>query len=138
MTARKAAAGIVVLLLLALIGTGVVLIGQGADEPALTGALVGIGLGGLSLFVESMSLSWALRQKPSWTLGVSLGGFTVRLVLVVTLTLVFKDVAAVSASTFALTYVASFLAFVGIQVWAVNRMMEKAKPAGRGQEEGEA
>ena len=138
MTARKAAAGMVVLILLALIGTGVVLIGQKGSDATLTGALVGVGLGGLSLFVESLSLTWALRQKPTWTLGISLGGFFVRLVLVVVLTLVFDGIESVSAVTFALTYVVSFLAFVGIQVWAVSRMMAKTAAARAGQKEGEA
>ena len=138
MTARKAAAGMVVLILLALIGTGVVLIGQKGSDATLTGALVGVGLGGLSLFVESLSLTWALRQKPTWTLGISLGGFFVRLVLVVVLTLVFDGIESVSAVTFALTYVVSFLAFVGIQVWAVSRMMAKSAPVRPRQEEGEA
>ena len=83
MTARRAAVGIVALLFLALIGTGVVLINRGASMPAVTGALFGVGLGGLGLCVEAFSLSWALRRKLAWTLGVSLGGFLARLVLVV-------------------------------------------------------
>lgn len=138
MTARKAAAGMVVLTLLALIGTGLVLVGQKGSDATLTGALVGVGLGGLSLFVESISLTWALRQKPSWTLGISLGGFFTRLVLVVVLTLVFDGIESVSAVTFALTYVVSFLAFVGIQVWAVSRMMDRASRARAERKEGEA
>ena len=138
MTARKAAVGSVVLLLLALLGTGAVLIMEGANEPAVTGALVGVGLGGLGLCIESFGLSWALRNKPSWALGVSLGGFFLRLVLVVALTLVFDGVESVSAVTFALTYVASFLAFVGIQVWVVNRVMNRGTAAGPAKKEGEA
>ena len=136
MTATKAAVGIVVLLVLAVIGTLVVLFWQ-RDMPAVTGALVGVGLGGLGLCVEAFSLSWALRNKPEWTLGVSLGGFFSRMVVVVVLIFVFRDVESVSVWTFALTYVASFLAFVGIQVWAVNRMMA-AQATGPGQREGEA
>ena len=137
MTATKAAVGIVVLLVLAVIGTLVVLFWQ-RDMPAVTGALVGVGLGGLGLCVEAFSLSWALRNKPEWTLGVSLGGFFSRMVVVVVLIFVFRDVESVSVWTFALTYVASFLAFVGIQVWAVNRMMAAGHAAGPEQKEGEA
>ena len=129
MTATKAAVGIVVLLVLAVIGTLVVLFWQ-RDMPAVTGALVGAGLGGVGLCVEAFSLSWALRNKPTWTLGVSLGGFFSRMVVVVVLIFVFRDVESVSVWTFALTYVASFLAFVGIQVWAVNRMMAAGHAAG--------
>ena len=137
MTATKAAVGIVVLLVLAVIGTLVVLFWQ-RDMPAVTGALVGAGLGGMGLCVEAFSLSWALRNKPTWALGVSLGGFFSRMVVVVVLIFVFRDVESVSVWTFALTYVASFLAFVGIQVWAVSRMMDKASRARAGQKEGEA
>ena len=136
MTARTAAVGIVALLFLTVIGTFVVLLRQ-ANMPAVTGALIGAGLGGLGLCVEGFSLSWALRKKPTWTLGVSLGGFFSRMVVVVVLIFVFRDVESVSVWTFALTYVASFLAFVGIQVWAVNRMMA-AQATGPGQREGEA
>jgi hypothetical protein len=137
MTARKAAVGIVILLLLTLLGVGVVLIMQG-DQPAVTGALVGVGLGGFGLCIESFGLSWAMKKKLSWTLGVSLGGFLLRLVLVVALTLVFDGVESVSAVTFALTYVASFLAFVGIQVWVVSRVTTPTPSTGPGQKEGEA
>lgn len=136
MTARKAAVGIVVLLVLTLIGTLLVLLRQ-ANVPAVTGALIGAGLGGIGLCVEAFSLSWALKEKPSWTLGVSFGGFLSRLIVVVVLIFVFRDVESVSVWTFALTYVASFLAFVGIQVWAVNRMMA-AQSTGPVQREGEA
>jgi hypothetical protein len=134
MTARKAAVGIAILLLLTVFGTGVVLIKQGS-QPAWTGALVGVGLGGLGLCIESFGLSWAMKKKLTWTLGVSLGGFLLRLVLVVTLTLVFDGVESVSAVTFALTYVASFLVFAGIQLWVVSRVMT---PAPSGRKEGEA
>ena len=71
-------------------------------------------------------------------MGISLGGFFLRLVLVVVLTLVFDGIEAVNAVTFALTYVVSFLAFVGIQVWAVSRMMSKAEQARAERKEGEA
>lgn len=137
MTARKAAVGILILMLLTLLGAGVVLIMQG-DQPAVTGALIGVGLGGFGLCLESFGLSWALKKKLSWTLGISLGGFFLRLVLVVTLTLVFDGVESVSAAAFALTYVASFLAFVVIQMWVVSRVTTPAPSTGSGQKEGEA
>ena len=63
------------------------------------------------------------RLAPSATLAGSLGGFAVRLVLVSVLRLVFAKTDAVDAVTFALAYVASFLLFVGLQVWAVSRVL---------------
>jgi uncharacterized membrane protein len=134
MTARAAAAGIGILLLLVLVGVTGILILKGTSPPVLIGLLVGAALGGLNLALESFSMSWALRVKPSWVLGVSLGGFALRLVTVAVLTIVFHGTPQVDATTFALTYVASFLAFVGVQVWVVSRLTRKAAPSPGGAE----
>ena len=130
MTAGKAVAGIGVLLLLSLIGIAAYLISEGASTPGVIGVLIGVALGGLNLFGESVSLSWALRKKPSWTLGLSLGGFLLRMTLVVVLTLVFHGVESVGAGPFALTYAASFLAGIAVQIWVVSRVMKPSGPAG--------
>ena len=119
MTARTAAVGIGVMTLLALLGVAVVVAAQGTSAPALTGLLLGAALGGLSLAAEALSLGWALKRKPSWMLGVSLGGFGLRLVLVSALTIWFACLDSVDAVTFALTYVASVLLFIG--AWAIIR-----------------
>jgi len=132
MTARKAVIGTGVLLLLALLGAAGALIAKGASKPVLTGLLLGVGLGGLNLAVESFSMSWAFRRKPAAILAVSLGGFLVRLVLVCGLTIWFAGLASVDAVTFALTYVATFLAFIGFQIWAVAKITGDAGSPGTG------
>ena len=126
MKPRTVVAGLVALLVLTVLGIGGVIAAQGASERVLNGFLVGAGLGGLSLLIESFSLVWALKKKPSVTLALSLVGFTSRLVLVCVLTLVLRESASVDAVTFALTYVASFLLFVGVQILAVSRLQRKA------------
>jgi hypothetical protein len=148
MTARTAAVGIGILLLLAIVGAAGVLIAKGTTGPGVIGLLLGIGLGGLNLCMEGFSLSWALRRRPSATLGVSLGGFALRLVMVCGLTLWFGNLESVDAMVFALAYVASFMVFLGLQIWAITRMLDNAGPSrgakpegaelpGKGSEEGE-
>jgi hypothetical protein len=122
MTAKAASVGTVALLLLALLGVAVMLIAKGSSAPVAIGVCVGAGLGGLNLLIESLSLGYTLRRRPSATLAVSLGGFIVRLVLVSVLTVVFAKSTRVSAVAFALTYVTTFLAFLVVQIWAISRI----------------
>ncbi len=126
MTARAATTGILLLLLLAVLAIGLFMLSAGSPARQWIGLFLGLGLGGLNLFVESLSLTWALRKRPSATMFVSLGGFGVRLVLVSVLTIVFAKSRTVSAVAFALAYVASFLAFLVLQVWAVTKIQNKA------------
>jgi cytosine/uracil/thiamine/allantoin permease len=65
---------------------------------------------------------------------VSLGGFGLRLVLVSVLTVVFAGMESIDVVAFALAYVASFLVFLGLQVWAVSRMQARAGPPAGGDE----
>jgi hypothetical protein len=131
MTARAAAVGVGALLLLVLLGVAGTLILRGTSPPVLIGFFVGVGLGGLNLALESFSLTWALRHRPKSALGITLGGFTLRLVTVVVLMIVFAGTPSVDAVAFSLTYVASFLAFVGVQIWIVSRLNQRASPPAR-------
>ena len=137
MTARTAAIGIGGLLLLAVLGAAGWLMVKGTSEPALTGLLSGVALGGLSLLGEALALSWALRKKLSATLAVSLLGFVVRLVTVSVVTIVIAKMPSLgrdAAVAFALAYVASFFAFLVLQVWAVSRVQKGAGSPGKGPE----
>jgi hypothetical protein len=141
MTFRTAAIGIGVLTVLALGLLAWMLKAAGSSAPVWIGLFTGVGLGGLNLLFESISLTWALRKQPSALLFISLGGFGLRLFVVCVLTIVFAKTESVDAATFALAYVGSFLAYVILQVWVVNKMLGKAgppKPAAEGAEtEGE-
>lgn len=133
MTSRAAVSGIGILLLLALVGVGAVVIAGGATQPTLIGFFVGIGLGCLNLCLEALSMGWALRRKPSAMMAVSLGGFFFRLVLVSALVIVFSRMPdKVNAVSFALSYMASFLAFLGLQIWAVSRVSKSDGPPAGG------
>ena len=140
MTARTAAVGIGALLMMAVLGAAAWMAVEGTSEPALVGLLTGVALGGLSLLGEALLLSWALRKKPSATLAVSLGGFVVRLVTVSVLTIVLhrSPSLGVSPVTFALAYVASFFAFLVLQVWAGSRVQKGSGGPGKGQEREES
>jgi cytosine/uracil/thiamine/allantoin permease len=138
MTPRKAVLGIVLLLLLAIMGSAGILVWKGVTAPVLTGLLVGAGLGGVNLLVESLSLSWALRNKPSATLAVSLFGFFLRLVIVSALIIWFARTKSVSAVAFALAYMASFFVFLALQIWVVSRVQGSARTPAKGAAEGES
>lgn len=133
MTARAAAAGIGVLLLLAMIGVGAVVLLRGVSSPVLLGLFIGAGLGAVNLVLESFLLAWALKHRPSWAQGVSLGGFGLRAVLVVVLTFVFDGMPSVDAMTFALTYAASFFAFLIVLVGVVSRMSRPRRTGAAGE-----
>jgi hypothetical protein len=128
MTPRAAAIGIGVLTLLALGLLAAAMRMAGGSPPIWIGLFVGVALGGLNLLFESLSLTWALRKEPSAMLFVSLGGFGLRLVLVCVLTIVFANTKSVSAASFALSYVGSFLAYLILQVWVVTRMKNGSMP----------
>ena len=137
MKPRTAAIGIGVLTLVALGLLAWVLKAAGSSAPVWIGLFTGVGLGGLNLLFESLSLTWAMKKEPSAMLFVSLGGFGLRMVLVCVLTLVFAKTASVDAATFALSYVGSFLAYVILQVWVVSRMQKQAGPPKEAETEGE-
>ena len=134
MTPRAAAIGIGGLTLVALGLLTWAMKAAGGSPPIWIGLFVGVALGGLNLLFESLSLTWALKKEPSAMLFVSLGGFGLRLVLVCVLTIVFAKTKSVNAATFALSYVGSFLAYLGLQVWIVARMHHKGVSPERGRD----
>ena len=136
MTARAAATGVGVLLFLSLLATGVMWIGRGMTGPSQGGLLVGVGLGGLNLLVEAFGLVWAFRKNLSATMMVSLGGFFLRLVLVSVLIFAFARTDSIDAVTFALSYVASFFAFLGLQIWVITRVPARAGGSSGNEPEG--
>ena len=132
MTPRVAAIGIGVLTLVVLGLLAWAMKVAGGSPPIWIGLFTGVGLGGLNLLFESLSLTWAMKKEPSAMLFVSLGGFGLRLVLVCVLTIVFASTPSVDAATFALSYVGSFLAYLILQVWVVTKVLRKAVPSAGG------
>lgn len=103
---------------------------RGLEGPVLVGLAIGAGLGGLNLAVGGFLLSWALRRRPKAALAVSLGGFFVRLGLLLGLTHAFWGVSSVDAVTFALAFVVFFFLFLVVEIRIVGRASKRAANAG--------
>jgi hypothetical protein len=103
---------------------------RGLEGPVLAGLAIGAGLGGLNLAVGGFLLSWALRRRPKAALAVSLGGFFVRLGLLLGLTYAFWSVPSVDAVTFAIGFVVFFFLFLVVEIGIVGRASKRAANAG--------
>ena len=97
---------------------------------AVAGLAVGAGVGGLNLVVGSWLLSWALKNRPKAALKVSLGGFFVRLALLLVLTWVFWTVPGVDAVTFAISFVIFFFLFLVVEIVIIGRASRRTAEAG--------
>ncbi len=110
MTARRT--------LLLLVACGVPLAGtaagviawRGSSAGTLRGVALGLVLGAGGLFLESVLVARALRRPGVGAILVFLGGFAVRLALVLGATLLFKATGLADPAAFALCFLAGFLA----------------------------
>ena len=92
------------------------------NSAAARGIAIGVGLGVLNLVVGSLLTRRSLRKEGMTAAMANLaGGFGVRLVLLVTLFLVFRNSSTVSATAFALTFVAFFFVYVAVEILMVER-----------------
>lgn len=107
-----------------------VLLYRGIDGPSLAGLGIGAGLGFVNLAGGGLLLFWALRRRPKSALTVSLGGFFVRLGLLLGLTYYFWNVESVDAVTFAISFVIFFFLFLVVEIGIVSRASKR--PAGTG------
>jgi len=110
-----------------------VLLYRGIDGPSLAGLGIGAGLGFVNLAGSGLLLFWALKRRPKSALTISLGGFFVRLGLLLGLTYWFWDVESVDAITFAISFVIFFFLFLVVEIGIVGRASKTSKrPAGTG------
>ncbi len=93
----------------------------GPTGPVFAGLGIGAGLGGFNLVVGGWLLSWTLRYRPKATIAVTMGGFFLRLGLLLGLTYWFWEVPSVNAITFAVSFVVFFFLFLFVEVGIVSR-----------------
>jgi hypothetical protein len=108
----------------------VVLLVRGLDGPALAGLGIGGALGAVNLAAGGLLLAFTLRRRPKAALAVSLGGFFVRLGVLLGLTYGFSTVEAVDEITFAVSFVVFFFLFLVVEIGIVSRASKR--PAGTG------
>ena len=91
------------------------------DGDGVRGALIGAGLGLVNLAVGYVLTRRTLRQGMKSAMNTLLGGFIVRLVVVVGLMLFFRRTGAVDPAAFALTFLVFFFVYLGIEMVLVER-----------------
>jgi hypothetical protein len=100
------------------------------DRAGRNGALAGAGLGILNLAVGYWLTRRALRRggmKSAMT--TLLGGFLVRLVVLVGLAFLFHAIEGISEVAFALVFMVFFFVYVAIEVLLVERTLQTGRPA---------
>ncbi len=91
------------------------------DSEGVRGALIGAGLGLVNLAVGYVLTRRTLRQGMKSAMNTLLGGFIVRLVVVVGLMLFFRRTGSVDPAAFALTFLVFFFVYLGIEMVLVER-----------------
>jgi hypothetical protein len=112
------AAAFVVLLLVVLIAS------VELNEESVRGVLVGAGLGLLNLGLGYPIMRRALRQGTKQALMTVAGGMIARLVLVAGLMILFQQTGTADPAAFALTFLAFFFVYLGVEVLLVERSLD--------------
>jgi hypothetical protein len=93
------------------------------DSAAGRGVLIGVALGVVNLVAGVLVTRHSLQTGGiKTTTSTMLGGFAIRLALLVILFFVFQHTAAVSAAAFALAFVAFFFVYVAAEIVMVERL----------------
>lgn len=92
------------------------------DSAAARGVAIGAGLGvaniAAGLFLTKRSLLKGLRSATA----TAMGGFGVRLVLLVALFLVFKQTTTIDAAAFGLTFVTFFFVYLAAEIFMIEQL----------------
>jgi len=98
------------------------------DRAGKNGSLIGVGVGLLNLGVGYLVTRRSLRRGMKSAMATLLGGFFIRLLLVVSLVLAFHRTEAISEIAFALVFMAFFFAYVLVEIVLVERSLSR-RPA---------
>jgi len=99
------------------------------DAAGRNGALAGAGLGVLNLALGYWLTRRSLKRGMKSAMATLLGGFLVRLVLVVALAFAFHSIEGISEVAFALVFMVFFFAYVAVEVLLVERTLQTGRPA---------
>jgi len=95
------------------------------DRATWLGVAIGGGVGLLNLVVSSLLMARAFRSGTTATLQALIGGFIVRLVVLVALVLTFQKVEAVNETALALSFLVLFFVYVALEVVMVERVLRR-------------
>jgi zinc transporter ZupT len=92
------------------------------DSAAARGVAIGVALGIVNLVVGLLVTRHSMQSGGvTSAMGTLAGGFLVRLVVLVTLFLIFQHSSTVSAAAFGLTFVAFFFVYIALEILLVER-----------------
>ncbi len=114
---------------LVLLGGGLYVADQGLDAAGVVGVILGGALGGMNLALGWWATSRALRKSPSAALRAVVGGFFLRMVVLVALVLFFQGRDWIDATAFALAFMAFFVVFLALEVHLVQRSLNSSRRA---------
>lgn len=107
-----------------------VVLGRGATPAAYWGVGWGAIAGGLNIAVAGWLLARTLRRRPELAVRVSVGGFFVRMLLLLGLTFAFWKTDGVDEMSFAVSFMIFFFAFLFVEIVLLDRVSRRSKGAG--------
>lgn len=99
------------------------------DADGARGAAIGAGVGLLNLGVGYLVTRRSLRHGMRSAMATLVGGFIARLFVVVALMLLFRRMGSVDPAAFALTFLAFFFAYLGVEMLLVDRSTARSREA---------
>lgn len=97
------------------------------DREGVRGTAIGAGLGLTNLVVGYLVIRRTLPRGIKAAMATVAGGFIARLLVVAVLTVLFQRTGAADPAAFALTFLAFFFVYVGVEVLLVERSLETKK-----------
>lgn len=97
------------------------------DREGMRGTAIGAGLGLTNLVVGYLVIRRTLRRGIKAAMATVAGGFIARLLVVAVLTVLFQRTGAADPAAFALTFLAFFFVYVGVEVLLVERSLDTKK-----------
>lgn len=114
--ARNSAIGLVIVAVISLS-----LWGMTKDLPGIYGALIGVSTGGGFMLLTIVSILITAKTSPQATLGVVLGSWLLKAVILLVVLFVLKDKTFYDNTALALTVIASLVVVLGCETYAVTR-----------------
>ena len=96
------------------------------DGDGARGAVIGAGLGLVNLGVGYLVTRRALRHGMQSAMTTLAGGFIARLLVVVSLMILFRRTDSIDPAAFALTFLVFFFVYLGVEMVMVERSLARA------------
>jgi uncharacterized PurR-regulated membrane protein YhhQ (DUF165 family) len=99
------------------------------DRQGVRGTAIGAGLGLVNLAVGYLVTRRTLRRGMKSAMAMVAGGFIARLLVLVSLMVIFQRTGAADPAAFALTFLVFFFVYLGVEVLLVERSLDGTRRA---------